>query len=333
MGFVVVPRLSFNNLKDKMLFLHFMESANYESSKNCERGELITSITKLEEEIGWTYKVIRNILERLKKSGYINVETLNQKRGIKVKISEYSNFQTLEKYQKKGNEKGKEEGKEKGKGIKEQKPCGSMDKQPQKNKKGKEEGKQMGNEKGNTLTSFITSLNNININKTLKEYIDEAKVKSKNLTSTEDIETFVDFALRTNALPESINDKILISYFDCIRLNRSTCNISANILVNFIEKIQKYSIDQIHYALWKHFEEHDDKRESYTLGILRNTKEHEARRGLIKLKNKGGQEEHAKLPKAVGGTQSSTSKEVQRLNEIARRKGLNNKIRDVDCDF
>lgn len=36
-----------------------------------------------------------------------------------------------------------------------------------------------------------------------------------------------------------------------------------------------------------HCDQHDDKKEQYTLGILlRNTKEHEASRGLIRLKNK-----------------------------------------------
>lgn len=119
-----------------------------------------------------------------------------------------------------------------------------------------------------------------------KTNVEDSKKSPKNISSTEDVQSFVDS--RINELPSGVSRKILIKYFDCIRMTRSTCRISENILNNLVEKISKYSPDQINYALWLHFEQHDDKKENYTLGILRNTKEHEARRGLIKLKNRNG---------------------------------------------
>lgn len=119
-----------------------------------------------------------------------------------------------------------------------------------------------------------------------KTNVEDSKKSPKNISSTEDVQSFVDS--RINELPSGVSRKILIKYFDCIRMTRSTCRISENILNTLVEKISKYSPDQINYALWLHFEQHDDKKENYTLGILRNTKEHEARRGLIKLKNRNG---------------------------------------------
>jgi len=295
-GFVVQPRLQFQNISDKMLYQLLLDEANYVKSSECNVGQLITSITSLQEDTGWSYGSIRGMLKRLEDDGFIEVETRKQKRGIKVTIVNYSLFQDLENYKKPNKENNKEKTKGEQSNNKENKTTKPYEQRAEtvsKNGSNKEKtkGEQSNNKEiNNTITAFITSLNNNNINKTLKEYIVEAPVKNKNLTSTEEIETFVDFALRTNALPEGVSKKILISYFDCIRLTRQTCTISANILVNLIDKMSKFTVDQLHYALWTHFEKHDDKPEKYTLGILRNTDIHEAKRGLMKLKNsRGGQ--------------------------------------------
>lgn len=338
-GFVIQPRLPFKNVKDKMLYQRFIDEANYLETNECKIGQLITSITALENEIGWSYGVIRGVLGRLENEGYINIETRSQKRGIKVTIIGYSRFQSLENYKKtnkeNNNQETKEEqndNKENNKQVEHQTPYVPTEKSEsemtdnKENYNQKTNGEQTDNkENRNTITAFITSLNNNNINKTLKEYIADANVKSMNLISTEDIETFVDFALRTNALPIGTSKKIVIAYLDCIRLTRSTCNISAKLLTNFIEKLSKYTVNQIHYALWKHVQQHDDKKEAYTLGILRNTKDHEAIRGLMILKNKKGADLHAfdqTIHTAVGENASSTRAEAQRLEELARSKGL-----------
>lgn len=109
---------------------------------------------------------------------------------------------------------------------------------------------------------------------------------NQNLNSVEEIETFVD--LKINVLPSGVSKKILINYIDCIRLKRSTCRISASLVTKLLERFKKYGTDQLNYAMWIHFDKHDDKDEKYTLGILRNTKEPEAKRGLMKLKNGNG---------------------------------------------
>lgn len=175
------------------------------------------------------------------------------------------------------------------------KPIVSSDKVDSISQANKENNKQLTNEKQtddkeihNTITAFITSLNDINVSITLKDYLDSANVKSMNLTSHDDIEIFVDFAFKLNTFPEGASQKILQNYFDMVRLTRQTCAISARVLANLIEKLVRYNANQINYALWLHHDQHDDKKENYTLGILRNTTDHEARRGLMKLKNKNG---------------------------------------------
>ncbi|MGM7634201.1 hypothetical protein [Bacillus sp. Hm123] len=349
-GFVIQPRLQFKSLKDKMLYQMLIEEANYTASARCEVGQTIIVLTNLAKETGWSRDVIKGALDRLKTLGYIQMETLPQKRGVLITICHYKEFQSLGTYQK---EKAKKESKNPQENPHEEpheetqenpheeeaaNPCESKEEDMSKNQNPQENPHENSQEKPHeiphTITAFINSISNIN--KTLKEYIAEANVKSMNLTSVDDIEIFVDFALRTNALPEGTSKKILVAYYDCIRLTRQTCNISANILVKNIEKMSKYSVNQIHYALWKHVEQHDDKREQYTLGILRNTKEHEARRGLMILKNKKGAVPNAidgQLATAVGAEQSSTSAEAERLEQIAREKGLLGEIRDTEFDF
>ncbi|EIJ79160.1 putative prophage LambdaCh01, replication protein O [Bacillus methanolicus PB1] len=299
-GFVIQPRLQFKNIKDKMLYQLFLDLANFKDDNLCKRGQLITSSLKLSDETGWSRGEIRGSIKRLEDDGYIKSEPFKKNKGLIITIIGYDDFQKLGNYNPKNNQldsqqDSQHENQPDNQQTESSNPCDSKEECTLKeeiNQQDSQQDNQQKNQLNNhTITAYINSINNIN--KTLKEYIVEAPVKNKNLSSTEEIETFVDFALRTNALPSGTSRKILIAYFDCIRLTRQTCTISANILVNFIEKIKKYSINQIHYALWKHIDQHDDKKESYTLGILRNTNEHEARRGLIKLKNKGGGLEHA----------------------------------------
>jgi predicted transcriptional regulator len=300
-GFVIQPRLQFKKTKDMMLYQLFVYLANYENSTNCKRGQLITSSLSLSNETGWTRAEIRGSIKRLEDDGHIISKPYKRNKGLLITVSNYDDYQKLTNYNKKINQQDNQQDNQHNSQQDNQQgkpeiPCDSKeddDLKNENNQQDNQQGSQQDSQLNNhTITTYINSIinNNINNNITLKEYIAEAPVKNKNLTTTEEIETFVDFATQTNALPAGINSKLLVSYFDCIRLTRQTCTISANILVKFLEKIQKYSANQIHYALWKHIDQHDDKRESYTLGILRNTKEPEARRGLIKLKNRNGGE-------------------------------------------
>ncbi|MGG3890073.1 hypothetical protein [Metabacillus fastidiosus] len=303
-GFVIQPRLQFKNIKDKMIYQLLLEEANYAASSRCDIGQTIITLTNLAKEIGWSRDIVKGSLERLEAANYIETKTLPQKRGIQVTIHQYKELQNLTFYQKERKnpqenpqEVPHEESHENPQENESCIPCESKEEDRLENQNPQENPHEI----PHTITAFITSVNNnININKTLKEYLASANVKNMNLSSTDEIEIFVDFATQLNVLPANVSKKILISYFDCIRLTRQTCTISANILSKFIEKISRYSIDQIHFALWKHVEQHDDKKEQYTLGILRNTDIHEAKRGLMKLKNKTGGDNVAKLSGSPG---------------------------------
>lgn len=117
------------------------------------------------------------------------------------------------------------------------------------------------------------------------------KRKQENLTSIDDIKTFVESQMTSNPLP--VNRKLIINYINTLRLTRKTARISNKLVKTNWEKWKKYKPDVIAYAMWKHIDKHDDKGEAYTLGIMRQTDEHEARRQLIWMKNKdqyqGGQ--------------------------------------------
>ncbi len=338
-GFVVQPRLKFKHLRDQMIYQYLVSKANYRKESSLHIGQTKIILSEIEREVGWSRKMTSNSLKRLKELGYITYERMTQNRGILVAISMYEQFQDLENYsknkQKKEQGKAQEEEQQKAQEKRVEKSCDSKVKPLEENRKAQEKAQEEEQQKAQliSITAFINSISNIN--KTLKEYIADAPVKNKNLSTTEEIETFVDFALRTNSLPTGVSKKILISYFDCIRLTRQTCTISANILVNLIDKMDKYSVDQLHYAMWKHCEQHEDKREQYTLGILRHTDVHDAKRGLMKLKNKGVAHyaKSSQYPAAVGESTSSTSKEVERLEAIARERGLLGTIRDVELDF
>ncbi|NPC91194.1 hypothetical protein HOO54_02725 [Bacillus sp. WMMC1349] len=161
-------------------------------------------------------------------------------------------------------------------------------------------------------------------------------LKNTNLSSVEEIEKFTELMIQKEILPVGIKTSILVQYFDCLRLTRTTGKISANVLKNHVEKMSKYNVDQLHYAMWIHVDKYDDRNEKYTLGILRNTDDHEARKGLMKLMNQGGNrkgEQFRKYPKAVGEIESEPCQEAERLEALAREKGLSGKIRDTYCDF
>lgn len=173
----------------------------------------------------------------------------------------------------------------------------------------------------------------------LEEDIDKERDKDKpsqpkktngNLKSTEEVEAFVD--LKINVLPSGVSKKILIKYIDCIRLTRSTCRISENLVTNLLDKFSKYSVDQLNYAMWTHFDKHDDKSEKYTLGILRNTDDPEAKRGLLKLKNGSGGAEDATNQQSIARDDAIQSK-IDAAHERRKQLLAGQSNRDLDVDF
>lgn len=344
-GFVIQPRLQFESLREQMIYQYLMSRATYTEVGSIKIGQTIIKLTELEKETAWTRRMIKFSLDKLAEQDYIQQETLTQKRGILITIVNYEDYQKLDSYKKKNRKNVHEDEHPMNKrctsGVQEdvqgneaEIPCDSKgeDVSENHNVQGDEHpmdkqctSNEQENEQLISITAFITSLNSINSNITLKEYLASAKVKSMNLTSTDDIEIFVDFALRTNSFPEGTSRKILITYFDSIRLTRATCNISASVLAKLIEKMAKYSVNQINYALWMHCEKHDDKRESYTLGILRNTKEPEARRGLLLLKNKNGGE-------SIAANKSGTPRNDEIQSKIDAANERRKKLAGIQSD-
>ncbi len=94
-----------------------------------------------------------------------------------------------------------------------------------------------------------------------------------------------------------------------LRLTRSTCKISKNVLLQVFAKMKKYSANQINFAVWHHFEKHDDKREQYTLGILRNTRDDEAYRKLMRMLNRQSKNMF-EIRESKGGIRSAASREL-----------------------
>ena len=193
--------------------------------------------------------------------------------------------------------------------------------------------------KGKDVTLPVTLRNATEEELELEEEVDKERDKDKpsqpkktngNLKSTEEVEAFVD--LKINVLPSGVSKKILIKYIDCIRLTRSTCRISENLVTNLLDKFTKYSVDQLNYAMWTHFDKHDDKNEKYTLGILRNTDDPEAKRGLLKLKNGSGGAEDATNQQSIARDDAIQSK-IDAAHERRKQLLAGQSNRDLDVDF
>lgn len=126
-----------------------------------------------------------------------------------------------------------------------------------------------------------------------EEDIDKEKEREKregsgerdNLCSQEDVKTFVESLTASNPLPLSVD--LLVKYIDCLRMTRKTARISQSIILRHWEKWQQFPTVVVQYAMRLHIEKHDDKREEYTLGIMRNTDENEAKQKLENRDERG----------------------------------------------
>ncbi|MDY0394753.1 hypothetical protein ACFSMW_06780 [Virgibacillus halophilus] len=66
-------------------------------------------------------------------------------------------------------------------------------------------------------------------------------------------------------------------YWDAIRETRKTGQVSKSVIYNTMKKWEKYNPVVIEYALKSHIDLHVGKKEEYTIGIMRNTSEEEAK--------------------------------------------------------
>jgi DNA-binding transcriptional regulator GbsR (MarR family) len=293
-GFVILPRLSIKNLRDKFIFYYLLEQADWNT------GEAVLVLSQLEEQTGWSRKEISNSLSRLQKGGVITMETLRGKRGIKVKIANYSAYQNLSKYRKTAQANGKM-----AQADDSEKPCLSWDLFTNKSEVEQANSEMVqakAQANGETVQLiYINNNKNSNINSS------NNNKPNTSLVSEKDIETFVDENI--DVLPSGVNRKLLIRYCDMLRLTRSTCKISRNILLQVFAKMKKYSANQINFAVWHHVEKHDDKREQYTLGILRNTSDDEAYRKLMRMLNRQSKDTF-EIRQSKGGILSAARREL-----------------------
>ena len=83
----------------KSLFIDLLLDANWQESKSgfltIERGQVLTSLKRMNERTGLTYQQIRTSLDRLQKSGEINKQTTN-KCSI-ITINKYDEYQDVNK--------------------------------------------------------------------------------------------------------------------------------------------------------------------------------------------------------------------------------------------
>ncbi|MFE4203864.1 hypothetical protein ACFRJ6_26060, partial [Aneurinibacillus aneurinilyticus] len=155
---------------------------------------------------------------------------------------------------------------------------------------------------------FNNSIINSNSNSNINNKPNTSPVSEKTvLASEKDVETFVDENI--DVLPPGVSRKLLIRYCETIRLTRNTCKVSRNVLLQVFMKMSKYTSNQINYAVWNHAEKHDDKREKYTLGILRNTSNDEAYRKLMLMLNRQP-ENRFEIEKPKGETRYASNREL-----------------------
>ena len=103
-GYILIHRklLNWQWYKDSNtlhLFIDLLLDANYEDSKVgfqvVKRGQCLTSLKRIHENTGLTYREIRTSLDKLQKSGEIDKQTTN-KYSI-ITINKYNDYQNIDK--------------------------------------------------------------------------------------------------------------------------------------------------------------------------------------------------------------------------------------------
>ncbi|MFP7735484.1 DnaD domain-containing protein [Priestia aryabhattai] len=103
-GFVIQPRLSFQNKRDQVLYNFFVSEANFASNTYCERGQLKIRVKDLTDVFGHTDNILRACIKRLVDDGFITKKRLKGSEGLLITVNNYDEYQTLASYQKNKNE-------------------------------------------------------------------------------------------------------------------------------------------------------------------------------------------------------------------------------------
>lgn len=302
-GFLVLPRLSFRNRRDKLLFADLMERASYKDGAEQKRGELLFNAAEFQREVGWTRKAITTSLNHLVKDGLIKISAAKRRcDGVFITILHYSKMQDLSTYKvQNSSEKGTKEGQStdneraiKGQSSESGNPCGSKDEGGSQMTEGTIKGQSNAHEgtmEGQSL--FIKQ------QEQQYEHKNHLKDLPEQLSRLEHVESFVDSQMLANPI-STLPRKLFVEYFNTIRLKRATGRIATGKATKIWDKLLSYWQNKklaatpdgraaiILYALSIHVMKFDDKQEEYTYGIIRNTSEHEARQKMLKLRNQGG---------------------------------------------
>jgi len=102
-GFVIQPRLSFQNKRDQVLYNFFVSEANFASNTYCERGQLKIRVKDLIDVFGHTDNILRACIKRLADDGFITKKRLKGSEGLLITVNNYDEYQILASYQKKKN--------------------------------------------------------------------------------------------------------------------------------------------------------------------------------------------------------------------------------------
>ncbi|MCJ7988921.1 hypothetical protein MUB15_05950 [Priestia sp. OVS21] len=99
-GFVIQPRLAFQNKRDQVLYNFFVSEANFVSNTYCERGQLRARVKDLAGIFGHSENIIRACINRLVEEGFIEKKRLKGSEGLLITVVNYSEYQSLDTYQK-----------------------------------------------------------------------------------------------------------------------------------------------------------------------------------------------------------------------------------------
>lgn len=265
-----------------------------------KRGQLVTSIRCLANDWDWSKKKVQSYLQLLVDDGMITV-TSDKDKTI-IEINQYDCYQ--------------------GDAEETLKPAPSVESPELGGQGGDANGYAKGDTQNleaegvssmeETPTGTQTGTNNKEIkNKKIKEPTSQEKTGKKNLSNDTEVEAFVESQMASNPF-DKVPKKLIIKYINAIRFRRKTKRIAASIIAGLWEEWKKFDQDVVTYALWIHIEKYSkDKDENYTLGIMRNTDIHEARRQLMILKNRNQSGQQTK-PRPYWEEQKRREEEIER---------------------
>jgi hypothetical protein len=261
------------------VWIFLLMKAQHRNFKHLQRGQLVTSIAEIQQYCSWKvgyrtekpskdqiyqvlnwmrsfHSTLRNEDEQGNEADTkaTMITTMKATHGLLIKIENYDLYQDPANYESNSEHNREAETN----ANREQQPSNNINKNDKNEKNDKKNKK--------------------------KDLRQDHSNQNETLTSTQEVADFVETQLAFN--PLSVPIRLLISYIDTLRLTRKTACISINVIKRLWDKWMKFPSIVLTYAMWLHVEKHDDKREEYTLGIMRKTDEHEANRKLIWLKNR-----------------------------------------------